>query len=221
MFLLFKSALLLISSFLVSGLVVFGQNFTAFDTQYRSYYNSISKGSNEYYSFYIPANEMGVLTLKSIGYGTDFDLYVYSSNSMSYLIEKSISGGNEIELITLEVKDYSRRVYVKVRNNGSYGKYKFYAHNIDIYEKLAEAVIMAILEGIFASGDDVNDRDLSRGLNLAASIVKNSSLGEATRSFILNELTRKLRAELGYGAVAGFFVTFIVSVYGDVLKNVW
>ena len=200
---------------------VLAQSFQTFEPKYRYYYGSIGKNQNTYYQFYVPANKMGVFTLKTRTTGSDFDMYAYSSSYMNTLIEKSSSYGTEPELIIIPVENYGRWIYVKINNDGGYGQYYFYAHHVNISAKFNEALILAIFEGILSSGNDVDDRNLSRGLNLAASFLKNSSLEDMTRSFLINELTSELRRELGYGPIPGFFVNFTVSIFDDITKNVW
>ncbi|WNJ20092.1 hypothetical protein [Pontibacter sp. G13] len=197
------------------------QTFTTFDKQYRYYYGTMSKAENSYYRFYVPANEVGVLTLKTKTFGSDFDVYAYSSSNMAYSLGNSRSGGLEPELLILPVESSGRWVYVKIRNDGTSGQYHFYAHTVNVEEKFYQALFVALLEGILSTENDVDNRNISRGINVASSLLSNASLGDASRSFILNEITNALREEFGYGAVAGFVVSFVVSYYDDILKNVW
>ncbi|WP_194972376.1 hypothetical protein [Aquiflexum lacus] len=199
----------------------YGQTFQTYETNIKYYYGSIDRGNSTFFKFYIPADQMAVFTLKTKSYGSDYDIYTYNSSNLGSVMEQSTNPENEPELIVMPVLNYGRWIYVKIQNYGNYGEYYFFAHNVDIGEKFGEALILAMLEGIFSTGNEVDDRDLSRGLNVASSILKNSSLEDASRSYILNELTNNLRKELGYGATAGFFVNFIVSLYDDILKNVW
>lgn len=197
------------------------QNFQNFDTNYKFYYGSKYKNESTYFKFYIPAYEMGVFTLKSLNYNTDYDLYVYNSSSLSSVSNKSTNSGLKTELIMMPLENYGRWVYIQVKNDGNYGKFNFYAHNIDVRSKFLQAALVAIINGIFSNESEVDQRNISRGLNIGLSYINNSSLWESSKSFVLNELTNELREELGYGSVADFFVTFIVSIYGDALKNYW
>ncbi len=210
----------------------FAQTFSYLSSGHYGY-GTLSAGSTTYWKVFVPAQTMGVFTLKNYSSTSDFDLYLYSSSSLEYSLGSGINNSTTTELITIPIKDYGRYVYVKIKNAGRYSsKYHFHSHTVDFIKKAEEALVDASAQYLLEEGikwlldiksSDQNysqkDRNVGRASTLILSALKNDNLGKATESFIINEITTAVRNEFGYGFWGNLMVNYGINVIREVYKH--
>lgn len=198
-------------------------------------YETLSSQKVSYWKYYVPANTMGVFTLKNKSKSSDFDIYIYSNESRTYLLKSGVNSGTTTELITVPVENYGRYVYIKIHNDGySSSKYNLYPHFVDFGKKGEEALIEASAQylieeslkwlfGIEENSDNYNeqDRNVGRASTLILSTLKGDSLGEMAKSSVVNEITTKLRDEFGYGFWGDLLVNYAIGIVDETYKNYW
>lgn len=205
------------------------QTSTLYSGEYA--YGTISSGRNTTWQYYVPANTMGVFTLKNKSEYSDFDVYIYSDEYQSYKIASGVNSGTNTELVTIPVYDYGRYVYIAVKNAGTYNAdYRLYPHHVDFVailgEAFGEALLLNIVEALFDDGsstkeNDERKRNVGRASTLVFSTLKGENLGTTTKKMIINEITNELREEFGYGFWGDVFVSFGIGVVDDTYRNYW
>lgn len=198
-------------------------------------YSTLSSSQTSYWQYYVPANTLGVFTLKNTSNSSDFDIYVYSSESMSYRLDAGTNSGTSTELVTVPIESYGRYIYIKIVNSGNYSStYNFYPHFVDFAKKGEEALVEASAQYLIEEGlkwlfdikttdnnYDQNDKDVGRASAIIMSTLKGDDLGSMTKSVVINELTTALRDEFGYGFWGNLLVNYAIGITDDVYKNYW
>ncbi len=200
--------------------------FEDIDKGYSYSANLYPKGTG-YYKFYVSSDELAVFTLKNLNSESDFDLYVYSDPGLGRLIGKSeITGtGTEREIISQS----GQYVYLKVVNYGdSFSRFKLYSHEIDFFElakdalvdTAAEEILSAVLKSIFDVEDDDSEaeQNVGRAATVIMGVFQDKNIAEIGADLLLNEITSRIRDELGYGFWGSFAVNLATSFVKEIYR---
>lgn len=221
---------ILVFAFIGFSTSSFAQSYKMLNHGYYAHGTIYSKGAS-YWKYYIPANELGVFTLKNKGYASDLDLFIYSSSSRSYRLAAGEKSGRSTELVTISGGDYGKYVYLKVLNYGDAStKFHLYAHQVNYGEMLADALITAGIQSLaenllcwLADADCKNNssnaRNAERAAGIAVSALKGESLGSMAKSALISEVTASIRDQLGYGFWADFGVNYAVGLVQEIYMN--
>jgi hypothetical protein len=215
-------SVLIVILFSFHAVLVYGFYPMSDDTGYR---DSLSPKNTSYYKYYVSSDRMAVLTLKNMSYESDFDIYVYSDESMTNLIGKGANDEDKTELELISQKDYGRYVYIKVINYGdSYATYKLYAHEVDfiqiLTDALVESAVIGIIKLLLSDEDDTESetRNKSRAATAIFGALSGKNLGEIGKDLLISEVTSSLREELGYGFWGDYAVSCGVSFIRKIYK---
>lgn len=222
---------------LITFFLGFANNLSAQSYEYlqNGYYGHgyISSSNNSYWKYRIPANSMGVFTLKNPTNNSDLDIYIYNDSGRNYRLNYGNEPGSKTELVTVyNNSDYGKYVYIKIANAGDYRtKFQFYGHAVNLTEKAGEAIINAGVSHLatnllcwLADADcdsGTNSRNAGRAANVAVSLLKGEDFGSMTKGAIRNELTTELRNQLGYGFWGDFALNYTIDILDDVYRNYW
>lgn len=200
-----------------------------YDDKY--YYTlDLNSKSSTCYSYYLPAGEMAVFTLKYITGNADFDLYIYDYSDFSEQLAKGISSGINSELTTLWPQNNANRIYLEIKNiSGVTGTYRLYVHRIDLADKavqvLTEYAVQNTLEYMIGALFGVDDNssqeaqdNVKRGAALSMSFLKGRSLSETSIDMMIKEMTMKVQKELGYGFAGKLTVKYGTSLLKDIYR---
>jgi hypothetical protein len=188
-------------------------------------HGDINGNSSSKWYVTVPADTMGVITLKNKGRRSDIDVFAYSRNSTE--LGRGVKGNQSTELVVIPPESTSRYVYVDIRNvQETKTNYEFYFHTVDPVARAGEAFVKAgfeaLLTELFGAGDDSDAQaDIGRASTLLFSALKEENLANTTKSMFLNELTMAMKKELGYGFAADLAVNYVVVLADDILKNYW
>jgi hypothetical protein len=196
---------------------------TTCETGY-SYSAFISAGATRTFKFWESRKALPVFTLKNDSAASDFDIYVHGDSARLRLIAKGIRGGTKTELLTPS-RGESGYLYITVKNDGSeWARYRLYCHEVDFEQigkrVLVETAAQAFLEWLVTDDSSTTEqqRDASRGAALAMSVLQNKDLASVGKDMAINELTMRLRQELGYGFGGDLAVNFGIAVVRDVFR---
>ncbi|WP_353933270.1 hypothetical protein WJM97_23255 (plasmid) [Okeanomitos corallinicola TIOX110] len=209
-----------IGLFLASPGMAKAQEFTEFEHENDTYfYQTLQSQGVAYYKYKIPAFSFGVFTLKNHSRQSDFDIYVYDNTRGWQLLNKGEKTGIATELVTTSMISQNRYAYIKIVNYGSQSsQYHFYANHVtpamNFAIALAETVIICGLEG-----KNINPDISSRGVTAVSSILQGNNLKGLTVDMAINEVTNKMREELGYGCAGDFVVNLAASTIKDIFRN--
>jgi hypothetical protein len=206
-----------ISLFLTSPGIAKAQEFTEFEHENDTYYSQTLKSKGvAFYKYKIPAMSIGVFTLKNHSRKSDFDIYIYDSGSWKPLGTES---GVKTELVTTSMNLENRYAYIKIVNYGSQSsRYHFYANHVN----LAKNVAFTAAETLFAcglEGQKIDPNIASRGVTAVSSILQGNNLKGLTMDMAINEITNRMREELGYGCTGDFVVSLAISTIKDIFRN--
>lgn len=190
----------------------------------------LSSTESTHYKYYIPANKQGVFTLKNTSGRSDLDLFVYSSSSEVRKIDSGTKGGTKTELLIISGGAHGGYAYLKIKNVDKRStSFKLNAHYISFEEKLAEAIVTAGLEaiaetfiswlaGVDSSSNENSSKNANRAANIAVSAMMGADLGDVGKNAMINEITREIRSEMGYGFWADFAVKYSIGILSDVYR---
>jgi hypothetical protein len=168
-------------------------------------------------TYTVPANIMGVFTLKNYTSGSDVDIYVFDANSGQQL-NKGENNGTQTELVTTPVFNRATDVTVKIVNRGEPARYRLQTHRVNLGYKFGVALLETMLTCSLERGNS-RDRTASRAVTTISSIFQGSNFGGVAQDVMINELTSSLKEQFGYGCFGDFVVNFSVSTLRDVYKN--
>lgn len=209
-----------ISLFLTSPGMAKAQEVTEFKHKNDRYFHqTLPPKGVAYYKYKIPAFSFGVFTLKNHSRKSDFDIYVYDNTRGWQLLNKGENTGIATELVTTSMISQNRYAYIKIVNYGSQSsRYHFFANHVTPAKNfafaLAQTMIICSLEG-----KNIDPDVSSRGVTALSSILQGNNLKGFTVDMAINEITSKIRAELGYGCAGDFVVNGVASVVKDVYRN--
>lgn len=196
------------------------QEITEFKHQNDRYYaETLSPKGVSYYKYKIPAFSFGVFTLKNHSRKSDFDIYIYDNTRGWQLLNKGEKTGRETELVLTPISSKSRYAYIKIVNYGSQSsRYHFFANHVTPAKNFA----FALAETAFVCGGEsinIDPNISSRGVTAISSILQGNNLKGLTVDMAINEVTNKMREELGYGCAGDFVVNLSVSTIKDIFRN--
>ncbi|MBD2626955.1 hypothetical protein [Trichormus variabilis] len=200
--------------------IVKAQEFTEFKHQNdRYYYETLNSQGVTYYKYKVPAYSFGVFTLKNHSRRADFDIYIYDYSGGWKLLAKGKNTGVTTELVTTPTISQDRYAYIKIVNYGSQpSQYLFYANHVtpgkNFAIALAETIIICSLER-----KNIDSETSSRLVTGISSILQGNNLAGLNRDLFINDMTGKIRKQLGYGCTADFAVNWVVSMIKDVYRN--
>jgi hypothetical protein len=168
-------------------------------------------------TYTVPANTVGVFTLKNDTSGSDVDIYVYDVNSGQRL-NKGENNGTQTELVTTPVFDRSTDVTVRIVNRGEPAQYQLKTHSVNLGHKFGIAFVETMLTCSLERGNS-RDRTASRTVTTISSMLQGSNLGGVAQDVMINELTSSLKEQFGYGCLGDLVVNFSVSTLKEVYKN--
>lgn len=207
--------------FVVSLMILFVTSALADD------YVDVSLAPNEYTTFTWSPDTEGwkivVFTLKHQYANSDFDIAIVDKSGN--LLSLGENSGTNTELLILSPED-GQSLDILVKNMGyTSASYVLYAKEVNLAEKagevFAQTVIQALIENLIKAAFNIDDdseseRNVGRASTVIMSILNEHNLAETSADFIINELTMRLREELGYGFWGTFAVNYAVSIVSDV-----
>ena len=200
-------------------------------TQYGN--DDLAAGKNAYLECYVPANTLGVFTLKNKSATSDLDIYIYADEKMYSNIGSGLNSGITTELVTVPIESHGRLVYIKLVNKGrSTARYNFYPHNVNIIKKGEEALIEAGAEYLLSEGlkwifginegsqnYSANNKNAGQASAIIISALKGNNLGAQSKYSTLNKVSLSLKAEFGNSFWGNVFVNFANNILTDVYQN--
>ena len=228
LFLRFASALTV--AILLNTTAIAGNPYTPLPNGKYGYGLLASKGA-AFWQYYVQAGQKTVFTAKNINHTSDIDLYIYADNHGSSLLDKSCGGGSGSELAVAEGGVSGYYVYIQIKNYGAAStNYQIYAHQVNYNEILSNALVSAGLQELTISllcwlfdADCDNNSSNSDNARRTAVFVNSLVLGEdfkgATINTLQNEITTKIRQEMGYGFWADFAVNYSINVLRETYRH--
>jgi hypothetical protein len=171
---------------------------------------------------YISHQYLTVLTLKHKYGPADFDLHVFTDQSLKSKVAASTGTGAGTELAVLPNLNRSQYVYIYVNNyTDAQGQYDFYIDHIDVWKIANEAFISAglefiaeeVLRDIFDINNESNEAvqdDANRAAVALISQLQGKSLSGTTEDLLINEVRRVFAG--GNGFVSSFMTNFSVGL---------
>lgn len=193
------------------------QRITEIRHQDDSYYYQLLNSQNfADYRYRVPANTLGIFTLKNNSRRSDFDIYVYEGNGR--LIAQGVKGGTQTELVITPILSWDRYVYIRVINSGSQAsQYHLYANYISPINRFGIELAKTVL--LCNPNQSNNNQNLSRGLTVLSSVIQGDSLDRLTLNLAINELTDGMRRHFGYGCAGDLMVNWGVSIIQGIYRN--
>lgn len=207
---------------LFSATAALSQEYTEFDSQYSSYYSTLSSKQATYYKYVVPAHTFGVFTLKNDSGRSDFDIaaYRYDSDNGLQLIDTQDNSGTQTELLIVQPSSRDRYIYLDVVNYGNASsQYRLYADYVSPMNKFWLAAARALVEGGFSAQENISERDASRLTTGLFSLFEGNGFAGVGKDMAINEITEEMRSQFGYGAMGDFIVDWSVSIVEGFYKN--
>lgn len=183
----------------------------------RHYHQTLNPGGEAYFKYQIPANTIGVFTLKNQSRRANFDIYIYNSSGKQ--LNQGKNSGVRTELVTTPMVPSNQYAYISIVNYGSQpSEYHFYAN----YVSPANRFGIALIENSLTCRQEVENnrnRASSRVVTGMSSILQGNNLAGLGQNLLINEVTNEIRNQLGYGCVADFFVNWGVSMVSGIYRN--
>jgi hypothetical protein len=193
------------------------QRITEIRHQDDSYYHEVLNSQNfADYRYRVPANTLGVFTLKNNSGRSDFDIFLYEGNGRQ--IAQGINNGTQTELLTTPLLSQDRYIYLRVINRGSQtSRYHLYANYISPINRFGIELAKTAL--LCNPNQNNSNQNLSRGITVLSSIVQGESLGNLALNLAISELTDNMRKQFGYGCAGDLMVNWGVSMVQGVYRN--
>ncbi len=193
------------------------QIITEFKHQDYSYFRQVLKSRNYTdYWYKIPANTLGVFTLKNNSRRSNFDIFVSDKNSK--MLGQGLSPGVQTELVVTPIYGRDRYAYIRIINRGSQAsQYQLYANYVSPFNKFAIELAKTVITCNPNTKND--DSNFSRVMTTLSGIIQGSSFANLTLDLIINEFTNSMRKQFGYGCTGDFMVNWGVSMVRGIYRN--
>lgn len=193
------------------------QRITEIKHQDDSYYYQVLNSQNlADYKYKVPANTLGVFTLKNNSRRSDFDIYVYDGNGR--LLNQGVKNGTETELVITQMVSWDRYAYIRIINRGSQpSRYHFYANHVSPINRFGIELAKTVLT--CDPKQNNSNQNLSRGITVLSSIIQGDSLGNLASNLVIGELTDSMRKQFGYGCAGDLMVNWGISMVQGVYRN--
>lgn len=212
----------------ISGLISLGllstlgkaataQTYEFFEHKDNSYFSyPMSAKDTDYFSYWVPAYTIGVLTLQNSGRKSDFDISVYDAPNGNRL-SVGDAGSITTELVTVPMSSKGRYIYIKIFNYGrASSEYRLYANYVDPFAKLAIAAGV----GVFTCNSDApSNRNMSRATSIIGSTLQGSTLSGVARDAVINEISNEIVAQMGAGCLTEVVINGTASIVQGIYRN--
>lgn len=180
---------------------------------------TLSQGETYSFSYCVNSNNgtIGVLTLRHISGGANFDLYLYSNSARTNRIGQGTLGGTNSELVVFAANS-DRCVYGRVRNHsGRRSTYNLYGHQVSYIDNIAAALATAAIQCVFGSCGDQGSSSTENTLSVVMDTIIRC-IGEPSRANTISCYNRETRNRLGRGFWSIFAIDLGSFVLGEIYR---